>query len=124
MKAGKEHVVPLSTRALEILALQKQYSQGEYVFTGRNRTRLADRTMWNLLKLMGIKTSVHGFRASFKSWAGDVTMFQREIVEECLAHEVGNAVERAYRRTTALEKRTEVMRSWADYCGSIVIAPG
>jgi integrase len=120
MKAGKEHVVPLSMRAMEILALQKQYSPGEFVFTGYNKTRLADRTMWNLLYLMGIKTSVHGFRASFRDWAGDETMFQRETIEEVLAHQIGNAVEMAYRRTTALEKRKEIMQAWSAFCAGEV----
>jgi integrase len=115
MKAGKEHVVPLSDRAMEILKHQ-QHSPGEYVFMGRNKTRLADRTMWNLLEFMGVKTSVHGFRASFRDWTGDETTYARETIEECLAHQIGNAVERAYRRTTALEKRREIMQAWADYC--------
>jgi integrase len=117
MKAGKEHVVPLSTRAIEILKYQQQHAPGEYVFTGCNRTRLADRTMWNLLDFMQVKASVHGFRASFRDWAGDMTTFQREIIEECLAHQIGNDVERAYRRTTALEKRTEIMQAWSAFCG-------
>jgi integrase len=116
MKVAKEHTVPLSTRAIEILRLQQQYSPGEYVFAGNNRTRLADRVMWNMLCRMGIKVSIHGFRASFRNWAGDETMFQRETIEEALAHQVGNAAERAYRRTTALEKRRQIMQAWADYC--------
>jgi integrase len=122
MKAGKEHVVPLSTRAIEILKYQQQHSQGEHVFTGSNKTRLRSRAMWNMLHEMGIKASVHrasvhGFRASFRDWAGDMTTFQREIIEECLAHQVGSDVERAYRRTTALEKRREIMQSWSMFCG-------
>jgi integrase len=121
MKANKKHEVPLSTRAIEILKHQQQHApeqhaQGEYVFMGRNKTRLADRTMWNLLDFMEIKVSVHGFRSTFRDWCGDQTSFQREHVEACLAHEVGNDVERAYRRQTALEKRKEILTAWCDYC--------
>jgi integrase len=115
MKAGKEHVVPLSARAIEILK-QQQHSPGEYVFTGRNKTRLADRTMWNLLEFMGIKTSVHGFRSTFRDWCGNQTDFPREHVEEALAHQVGSAVERAYRRKVGLAKRRMIMDAWSVYC--------
>jgi integrase len=90
------------------------------VFTGYNKTRLADRTMWNMLHEMGIKASVHGFRSTFKDWSADTTTFQRETIEEVLAHEIGNLVERAYRRTRALEKRAEIMQAWSTYCGSAI----
>jgi integrase len=100
IKGGREHVVPLCNRVMQILEMQrKQCSPGEYVFTGHNRTRLADKSMASVLHYMKIKTTCHGFRSSFRNWAGDMTMFQREIIEECLAHAVGGAVERAYRRT-------------------------
>jgi integrase len=116
MKAGKEHVVPLSTRAIEILKYQQQHSQSEYVFTGSNKTRLRSRAMWNMLHEMGIKASVHGFRSTFRDWCGNQTDFPREHVEEALAHQVGSAVERAYRREAGLAKRRVIMEAWADYC--------
>jgi integrase len=116
MKGGKEHEVPLSDRAIEILKLQQQHSPGEYVFTGYNRTRLAERTMRSVLHFMDVDCTVHGFRSTFRDWAGDVTQFQREHVEACLAHRVGNDVELAYRRLTALEKRREILKAWAAYC--------
>jgi integrase len=116
MKAGKEHVVPLSDRAVEILRLQQQYAKSGFVFSGYRRMQLVGRGMWNVLHLMGVKTSVHGFRSTFRNWAGDKTTYARETIEECLAHQIGNAVERAYRRTTALEKRREIMQAWSAYC--------
>jgi integrase len=118
MKAGKEHVVPLSERAMDILRLQKQYANNSgFVFEGYKRTRLADRTMRSVLVYMNVDWTVHGFRSSFRDWAGDVTHFAREHVEACLAHQIGNDVERAYRRQSALEKRREIMEAWAEYCG-------
>jgi integrase len=116
MKSGREHVVPLSARAMEILALQKHHSPGECVFTGYRRTRMEERTLRSILKRMNLSVTVHGFRSTFRDWCGDKTSFQREHVEACLAHEVGNDVERAYRRQTALEKRKEIMRAWSEFC--------
>jgi integrase len=118
MKGGREHVIPLCDRAMEILNLQKQYSSGSrYVFTGTNQTRMADVSMRSVLSCVKVKTSVHGFRSTFRDWAGDLTHFQREHVEACLAHQVGSDVERAYRRQTALQKRREILTAWCDYCG-------
>jgi integrase len=119
MKAGKEHVVPLSDRAIEILKQRHVFGgqlTTEYVFVGYNRTRLAERSLRAVLHYMEVKYTVHGFRSTFRDWAGDTTHFVREHVEECLAHQVGNDVERAYRRATALEKRRAIMTAWASYC--------
>jgi integrase len=118
MKAGKKHEVPLCARAMEILELQRQYANGSgYVFTGHKRGRLADKSMASVLFYMRVKTTVHGFRSSFRDWCGDQTSFLREHVEACLAHRVGSAVELAYRRQTALEKRREILQAWSVYCG-------
>jgi integrase len=122
MKAGKEHTVPLSDRAMEILKLQRQSTQqqsipGEHVFTGYNRTRLAEKLMIWVLREMKADATVHGFRSTFRDWAGDMTHFAREHVEACLAHRVGNSVELAYRRQDALDKRRVILDHWAAYCG-------
>ena len=69
-----------------------------------------------LLLRMKIDATPHGFRSSFRDWCGNETNFPREIAEAALAHAVGDAVERAYRRGDALEKRRALMESWADYC--------
>ena len=64
----------------------------------------------------GRKITTHGFRSTFRDWAGDCTDFPREIAEFAIAHVVGDDAEAAYRRSTALEKRRELMKAWADYC--------
>jgi integrase len=66
------------------------------------------------MKLDGV--TVHGFRSAFRDWAGNETHFPREIAEAALAHVVGDKAEQAYRRADALEKRRELMTSWAVYC--------
>ena len=60
--------------------------------------------------------TVHGFRSTFRDWCGDKTNFPREVAEAALAHKVGSEVERAYRRSDALEKRRLLMQAWATYC--------
>jgi integrase len=62
--------------------------------------------------------SVHGFRSSFRDWAGDRTAFARDVVEAALAHAVGDRTEAAYRRSDALEKRRKLMEAWAAYCAA------
>jgi integrase len=117
MKAGKEHVVPLSDRALEILHLQKQYANGSgYVFTGYKRGKMAEMVMMWVLKHMGVKATVHGFRATFRTWTGNETTFSRVTCELALAHQAGDAVELAYRRGAELAKRRVLMEAWSHYC--------
>ena len=69
-----------------------------------------------LRRLKRNNITVHGFRLSFRDWAGDETNFPREIAEGCLAHIIGNSVEQAYRRSTAIERRRLLLNAWADYC--------
>ncbi|MFS8115803.1 tyrosine-type recombinase/integrase [Rhizobium jaguaris] len=117
-KQGRAHIVPLSDRAVELLQHQLQYRDGsDYVFTGYKGTKLADKAMTMLLRNMKVDCTIHGFRSSFRDWAGDCTEFAREHVEACLAHAVGSQVELAYRRLTALQKRRAIMDAWAEYCG-------
>jgi integrase len=115
-KQGRVHRVPLSGRAMELLAVQHQCRYGSpYVFLG-NRKQLSGKSMVWVLRDMGQTITVHGFRSTFRNWAGDETEFQREHVEECLGHAIGNATERAYRRSDALEKRRVILQAWAEYC--------
>jgi integrase len=65
---------------------------------------------------MGESVTVHGFRSSFRDWAGNETHFQRELAEHALAHVLGDKAEQAYRRSDALEKRRKLMDAWAAYC--------
>jgi integrase len=118
MKARKEHRVPLSDRALELLTRQKDYSNGSpFVFTGYNGISLDDTSLRKFLRGMGVPFTVHGFRTTFRTWAAEQTDFDFYVVEMCLAHSVGNAVTRAYLRGDALEKRRIIMQAWADFCG-------
>jgi integrase len=117
MKAGREHRVPLTERALEILA-KVAVSRGEsdYVFPGRRpKAPLSNMAMDMLLRRMKRTETVHGFRSSFRDWAGETTSFPRDLAEHALAHNVGDEVERAYRRGDALDRRRQLMEAWASY---------
>ncbi len=71
-----------------------------------------------LRRLKVQNATVHGFRSSFRDWAGNVSNFPREIVETALAHVIGDKAEQAYRRGDALEKRRRLMEAWGEYCSS------
>ena len=71
---------------------------------------------WLSLRMKIDGLTSHGFRSSFRDWAGECTNFPREVCEAALAHTIGNAVERAYRRADALEKRRRLMDAWAAFC--------
>jgi integrase len=118
MKSEKEHRVPLSDRALAILREMGAVAVNGLVFPGqRDKRPLSDMTLAKALKTAGAGDyTVHGFRSSFRDWAAEETNFQREVAEAALAHAVGDAVERAYRRGDALEKRRALMAAWATYC--------
>ncbi len=117
MKAGREHRVPLSVRAIAILRKLEKLKLAEFVFPGQARNKpLSNMAMVMVLRRMKIEdATVHGFRSSFRDWAGNVSNFPREIVETALAHVVGDKAEQAYRRSDALEKRRKLMDAWAAY---------
>jgi integrase len=117
-KAGREHRVPLSPRAVEILKGQRAVAFADLVFPGRVAGRpMTDPTMAKtLVDSAGAGFTVHGFRSSFRDWAGEATEFQREIAEAALGHMIGDAAERAYRRGDALAKRRLLMDAWATFC--------
>jgi len=118
MKSGRPHKIPLSGRAVEIIGECKALARSQYLFSGQRGSHLSNMAMLILLKKrMGYNDlTVHGFRSTFRDWAGDCTTYPREIAEAALAHSVGNAVERSYRRRDALDRRRELMNMWADYC--------
>ena len=123
MKAGNEHRVPLSDGVLEVLKVLEPLRQGGFVFHGRDATKpLSAGALEMLMRRLKVKSAttggptVHGFRSAFRDWAGDCTNFPREIAEAALAHRVGDAVERAYRRSDALERRRSLMVAWDEYC--------
>ncbi|WP_027230709.1 site-specific integrase [Phyllobacterium sp. UNC302MFCol5.2] len=117
MKAGRKHEVPLSPRAVAILNGLSETRRNDFVFPGERKDRpLSASTLEMLLRRMKIKPfTPHGFRSSFRDWTGDETSFPRELAEAALAHAVGDATERAYRRSSALEKRKKLMIAWASY---------
>lgn len=122
MKAGREHRVPLSTRAVEILRELHavRLSDDGFVFPGQKiaeplSSNAMDALLQERMKLP--QFTVHGFRSAFKDWAADETHHQREVIEAALAHVVGDGAERAYRRTDALEKRRRLMDDWVSYLG-------
>jgi integrase len=118
MKAGREHRVPLSARAVAILRQLEKVKTGDFVFAGQARNKpLSNMAMEMVLRRMKIvSATVHGFRSSFRDWAGNVSSFPRELTETALAHVIGDKAEQAYRRSDALEKRRKVMEAWARYC--------
>jgi integrase len=119
MKAGKEHRVPLSESALEILHAAYREDGNDFVFIGgRNGAALSNMAMMAVLKRMGHAVTTHGFRASFRTWASEQTGFPHEVVEQALAHTISNKVERAYRRGDLFAKRAKLMEAWASYCAS------
>jgi integrase len=123
MKARREHVVPLSEPAMAVLRKLEPIKQGLFVFAGQKAGRpLSDMALTMLLRRLKLGVTAHGFRSSFRDWAGDATNFQREVAEAALAHVVGDKAEQAYRRSTAIEKRRQMMNAWADYCSESPIS--
>jgi integrase len=118
MKMDADHVVPLCDRAIEILLsmITEDSKPDDLVFEGDKDGRpFGDNRMLNALKAVAGDVTTHGCRSSFRDWAGDMTSFPREIAEMALAHAVGDEVEQAYRRSTALEKRRQLMEAWGAY---------
>jgi integrase len=113
MKAGREHRVPLSGRALAILERMAEIRTGDLVFPGQRRGRPVSKAA---LTALVTGATIHGFRSSFRDWVGEETSHPREIAEAALAHATGSAVEQSYRRGDALEKRRALMESWGYYC--------
>ena len=118
MKSGRSHTVPLLSRAQEIIDEMKVAPRSSFVFPGnRPKRSLSNMSMMMLLRRMGHdEITVHGFRSSFRDWAGDCTSYPREVAEAALSHSIGDTVERSYRRKDALEKRRSLMDSWASFC--------
>jgi integrase len=118
MKAGREHRVPLSQRALTILKVMREHHDGDFVFPSARHfdKSLAVRTLWRVIRGMQIRdATVHGFRSAFRDWAAECINFPSEVCEAALAHSVAK-VEAAYRRGDLFEKRRKLMEAWAIYC--------
>ncbi len=120
MKAGKEHRVPLSEAALNVLrSIDVGLQPDDHLFWGKSPDRpLSNMAMSMLLRRMVPNVTVHGFRSSFRDWSAEVSAFSHEVCEMALAHTIPNRAEAAYRRGDLLDKRRELMEAWALFCVS------
>lgn len=133
MKAGREHRVPLSDAAVELLKSMVPVHGTPFVFPGtRGKAPLSDMTLSAIVRRMnlgrlpppwvdpqtGDQVVPHGFRSTFRDWAAERTSFPSEMAEMALAHAVGDRVEAAYRRGDMFERRREMMATWAEWCSS------
>jgi integrase len=119
MKAGKEHVVPLSPAAIRVFrrAYELRTEGCPFVFHGSKRDKpMSDMTLMKVLRDMGESVTAHGFRSSFRDWVSEDTQFSGDLAEAALAHAIPNKVEAAYRRGNLLEKRRGLMDAWGSYC--------
>lgn len=116
MKAGREHRVPLSPPAIDILRTLPD--SGRVVFQAPRGGRLSDMSISAVTRRMGVGVVPHGFRSTFRDWASERTDFPHEMAEMALAHTITNSSEAAYRRGDLLEKRRAMMDAWATYCES------
>ena len=133
MKAGKEHVVPLSPKVLEILRSCEPSSTG-LIFHSKKGNQLSDAALAKVIKDMHERSlqsgyagwtdpdaenrvvTPHGFRSTFRVWAADTIDLPSDIVEHALAHQLKDKVEAAYQRKSSLPKRIKLMQAWADFC--------
>ena len=119
MKAEKEHIIPLSEPALAALKLARAtVGESGFVFPGTNKGKpLSNMACLAVLKRIGHgDVTVHGFRSSFRDWAGESTSHPREVIEHAMSHQLKDKAEAAYARGTLLERRRLLMADWATYC--------
>lgn len=115
MKAGRQHRVPLSAQATEVLAQARGCDNGSgLVFPSKQGGEIPSWALAKLISSLGIDGTLHGMRSSFRDWCGE-TGAVREVAEACLAHRVGSAAEQAYARSDLLQRRRELMDAWAEY---------
>ena len=117
MKGGKEHRVPLSPAAVKLL--RNLPREDDVVFIGRQVGRGLDKnSMTRVLAHLGHDVTVHGFRSCFSDWAHETTAYSAHVIELSLAHSIGNASEKAYRRGDLLDKRRQLMEAWSKFCST------
>lgn len=119
MKGGKDHRVPLSDAALDVLRPLQAARASDFVFFGQQADKpLSEMAMLMLLRRMGrADVVVHGFRSTFRDWTAERTSFPNHVAEMALAHTIGSDVEAAYRRGDLLDHRRRLMDAWAGFCG-------
>lgn len=119
MKAGREHVVPLSAQAVALFERMKAHKRDHsaLVFPGQKRGKpLSDMTLTKALRDMGSDVTAHGFRSTFRDWVAEQTHWPADLAEAALAHVVSDKTVAAYQRGTMLDKRRELMSAWGNYC--------
>ncbi|MFJ0492289.1 site-specific integrase [Citrobacter werkmanii] len=117
MKASKEHRVPLSDAAVALLKALPRFKENNLVFPAPRGGQLSDMSLTAVLKRMDRKDlTQHGFRSTFREWAGETTLYQREVIEHALAHQLADKAEAAYQRGTLWPKRVSLMNDWSGYC--------
>jgi integrase len=118
MKAGREHRVPLSRRAIDVVKAMHEANNSDFVFPGQKPGKpLSVMALEMVLRRMKIENAtVHGFRSGFRDWAAERTQFTNEVCEAALAHVIENKAEAAYRRGDLFDKRRKLMEAWATYC--------
>jgi integrase len=123
MKGNRPHVVPLSDAAMALLSdMTTAHDPDALLFPSPMGAKqpLSDVALSKIAKLAaGADITVHGFRSTFRDWAGDCTEFPREVAEQALAHVTGDAVEQAYRRGTALQKRRALLEQWGNFADGL-----
>jgi integrase len=121
MKARRDHRVPLSKAAVQLLQNLPRDPESDFVFISpmAKREPLSNMALLATLKRMDRSDlTAHGFRSTFRDWAAETTAYPDAVVEMALAHAIGNAVEAAYRRGDLFEKRKRLMADWASYCAT------
>lgn len=125
MKAGRPHIVPLSSAAMALLKVAARIGcdPAKPVFPGVRGGALSDMTLSKIMRDMKLPFTVHGFRSSFKDWACECTSYPDAVSEAALAHADNDRTRAAYRRTDFLEKRRELMATWGSYCSGAGVSP-
>lgn len=121
MKAEKEHRIPLASTTLALLAKLPRIAGTDLIFPNSNEkpSALSDMTMTAVLRRMGQTVTAHGFRSTFRDWAGETTAYPREVIEHALAHQLKDKAEAAYARGTLFDKRRRLMADWAKHCATV-----
>lgn len=127
MKAGRQHVVPLSDPAIAVLKALPRFQECPYVFPSPRNKAFTDMAMSAVMKRMKVDAVPHGLRSTFRDWCSERTNYPRDVAEMALAHSIGDKVEAAYRRGDLLAKRTRMMQDWARFlttpAGAGVVTP-
>lgn len=135
MKTGREHRVPLPTEALALLERLPRMFGTDFMFPSAKNTQLSDMTLTAVIRRMheakiknggagwldstGKVVTAHGFRSTFRDWAGETTPYPREVIEHAIAHQLKDKAEAAYARGTLFGKRRRLMADWAIYCNTV-----